>query len=150
MTTIRRAIAHDTPRLLEMAVRFLNETEYADHVTPNPERIAKTVAYLLEAGAAFVAITDTGAIVGMVGFILVPSIVSDDLVANEIAWWMEPEYRHTSVGPRLLGAGMEWARSQLATVIQMIAPVGARASLAAWYERLGFNELETTYQLRLT
>jgi GNAT superfamily N-acetyltransferase len=139
---IRQATPDDIPRLVEMGTRFLTETTYAGRVVPNHAAMARTLALLLasDVGGLFVAETN-GTVTGMIGLLLFEHPFTGSLTAQELFWWVEPEYR--GYGLRLLRRGEQWAAAAGAQHVHMIAPTPAVARL---YERLGYGYLEAAYQ----
>ena len=145
--TVRRATKSDRGAVLSMAWRFLEESHYRGLLEGNVEHLEKQIDVLLENGVIFVA--DDGAdVVGMIAGISFTHPFSGQVTAVEYAWWVEPEFRGSSAGGRLLKAFERWAAAQRATAIQMIAPAGA-VELEGFYQRRGYEEVETTFQLRL-
>jgi GNAT superfamily N-acetyltransferase len=145
--TVRRATTADRGAVLAMAWRFLEESQYRALLEGSVAHLETLIDVLLEGGAIFVA--DNGAdVVGMIAGVTQTHPITGAVTATEFAWWVEPEFRGSSAGGRLLKAFEGWARFQRAAVIQMIAPVGAE-ELEGFYRRRGYEEVETTFQLRL-
>lgn len=139
---IRLATLEDIDRIVAMGERFIAETPYARFGSA-PEQLEQLLAIVLEHGAGFLAETDDGQIVGMIGFIASKQVFTGAPYASEVVWWMEPEYRGGTAGPRLLVAGEEWATRKGLTSITMIAPVGTE--LHAFYARRGYVPVETIF-----
>lgn len=146
---LRRATSEDLAVLVRMAVRFICESSYRGLVLPNVRQLQKLVMFLLDHGGVFVAQLD-GAddVVGMFGVSVIPHVMSGELVAGEVAWWMEPEHRGGSASVRLLDAAERWAVEHGAVWFQMIAPAG-NERLREFYRRRGYMEVETVFQRRL-
>ena len=137
--TIRYAEPADFPRLIDMGCRFLTETSYSRFITPDREAMSKTIEKI-RVGV----MEQDERIVGMIGFIVYPHPLSGEMVSGEVMWWVEPEMR--GKGIKLLRWAENEARQAGARLIQMIAPDIRVGSL---YRRLGYSEVETTYQRRL-
>lgn len=137
---IRTATGADIPRVVEMGLRFLAETKYGEHAPANPAQMAKTVEYLLASGGVLVS-ERAGELVGMIGYALFPHFISGELVAGEVFWWVEPEFR--GEGVKLLLAAEIRAKDSGAVKMQMIAPDD---KVAALYERLKYTFIESAYQ----
>ena len=145
---IRRATVEDIPRLVEMGQRFIAETKYRDLLVGDPERIYAIIIDLLSAPRGLVLVSEKdGALTGMIGLLVYNHPFSGLLTACEIVWWVEPEARSGRDGIRLLRAAEAWALEHGATHAQMVAP---NAHVGAFYERLGYTEVETSYQRKLT
>ena len=142
---IRRARPEDLPRIVEMGLRFLADIYAGKIETPDPDRMARTAAWLLDGDdqTLFVATRDS-AIIGMMGLFVFEHPFTGRRTASELFWWVEPESR--GHGMRLLKAGRDWAKAAGATTLQMIAP---GIAVANFYERLGYTRVETTFVTRL-
>jgi GNAT superfamily N-acetyltransferase len=144
---IRMATSGDASRVVDMAARFLSESEYRDTVAWNRPALETTFSRLVESDAAAVLVAEQdGGLVGMIALTLYDHPFSGERTASELAWWVEPEARKSGAGMRLLAAGETWAKHHGAKALQMIAP---NVPIASLYERVGFKELETWFQRRL-
>ncbi len=144
--TIRPATFGDAQVLERMAVRFLEETPYRQVITPDVDRLETAIAGVLERGLVLVAEVN-GTVVGMAAAMPAEHPFSGEPIVVEIAWWVEPEWRHGTLGVRLLTTLEACARSTGAKALLMIAP--ARSRVGQYYARRGYLEVETTFQLRL-
>lgn len=141
---IRAATIGDIPRIVEMGGRFI-EGVYPAAITFNADTLAVlTEQLILGAGAVFVAETD--AVVGVIALLTVTQPMSGEIVATELVWWMDPEARGGRAALELLKTAEDWARSQGATRLQMIAPSD---KVALFYEKLGFQRVEVAYMRNL-
>lgn len=149
MTTIRPAREADLVDVVRMGVRFLQECDaYRGRVRIDVEHLARMAFWLHEHGVVFVAERDLR-LVGMVGMTLVPAPLTGELVASEAMWWVDRELRGVPrVAFRLLDEAKAWAIGRDAELLHMIAPAGAD-DVVAMYRRLGLEELESTWQMRL-
>jgi GNAT superfamily N-acetyltransferase len=148
---IREATLDDLPRLLELAERFHASTIYASLVPWAPAAVeALMVAVIAQQnsiiGVVFVAELD-GRIEGMLGLVALPHPMSGQLCAEELAWWVEPEHRKGTIGPRLLVTGIDWCRQKMARVLKLVAPAGS--TVGTFYRRWGAVEVETAYLMDL-
>ena len=85
-----------------------------------------------------------GVIVGMLGFIIHAHFISGEKIAGEVFWWTEPEHRGD--GMRLLKEMERRAREAGCKYMQMVSPT---EKVAKFYERLGYEFMESTYQREL-
>lgn len=147
--TIRQATADDVFRLVEMSTRFLLSTPYGNLMQPTPEQTQDYVLKVLELGAVFVAVTsdEPPRLIGMLAVILDRPMNADETHLNEIAWWVEPEYRHSRASLYLLRSMEEWAHTIGAKVCKMVAPAGS--DVGAFLVRYGYEAVETIYTKRL-
>lgn len=160
---IRFATLDDKPRLIEMAVRFLLETEYGrmfdDRATP--AMIDKLITNVLSLGAIVVAeieelhgniagsapLESRFKLVGMLAIVALPHPLTGGIYAEEIAWWVEPEHRHGTLGPKMLRSAEDWATRNGAKMCKMVAPAGSQ--VGAFYEHIGYRAVETAYIKRI-
>jgi GNAT superfamily N-acetyltransferase len=84
--------------------------------------------------------------VGMIGLITFLHPLSGETYATEMIWWVEPNYRKSGAGIRLLRAAERWAKDQGAVALQMIAPTPEVGQI---YAATGFEQIETLYQKAL-
>jgi GNAT superfamily N-acetyltransferase len=139
---IREATPADAPRLAELSQHFLDSTPYGQLLKPAPGMVEKVVDLVLEQGITFVAEVD-GAIVGMVGALVLPHPVTGEDYLDEVAWWVEPEHRGGSVGPRLLRHMEGWAVTSGLHMVKMVAP--AATDVGDFYQRMGYMAVETAW-----
>lgn len=159
---IRTATPADKFRVVEMASRFLLESQYGEMFEnrATPDKIGALVDQLLKVGVIFVAeLADDDprwqqgagphpAIVGMLAIVVVPNLFTGFPVAEEIAWWVEPEHRgKLTIGPKLLRSAEDWATSHGANMVKMVAPAGS--TVGVFYERMGYQPAETAFIKRI-
>jgi RimJ/RimL family protein N-acetyltransferase len=71
---------------------------------------------------------------------------SDDIVASELAWWVDEEYRGTRGSIELIYAYEEWARRVGAKHITMaLLPSLTNPKVENYYEKMGYKKTETSY-----
>lgn len=144
--TIREATLADLPTLVAMGREFLQSVY--------PRRFADAPAQLEAFGQAMLtsdgqrlllAAEQDAQVVGMMGLVVYPHPMSGDVIAAELFWWVSPTHRG-SAGARLLRQAETWAKNKGAAVLQMVAPSDA---VASFYERIGFDRVETVYHRAL-
>lgn len=143
--TIREATLEDSARLVEMAIRFLTETPMGEAVPPAPLKLAQLVLQVLDVGVIFVAEVN-GRLEGFIALVALEHPMSGEAYADELAWWVEPEARSRSIGPRLLSRAEDWCRQNALSFLKMVAPIGSGVATA--YLRLGYQEIETSFMKR--
>lgn len=143
---IRTARADDKPRLIEMAARFLISSRYGEWLPSTPAQIAGLIEQIEQLGVILTAEEDS-TIIGMLALVAVTHPMTGQRYAEEIAWWVEPEYRGGLIGPRLHRAGEQWARDLGLHMIRMLSPVGS--DLGVYYARRGYVEVETSWMKTL-
>lgn len=145
--TVREAAHDDIPRIVEMGMRFAGE-EYARFLTADPVHLAALTRQFIDSPDVAVLVVDpsVGPLTGMMAMTMYVHPMSQERVATEVVWWMEPEARGSKDALRLLRASEAWARTNGASRLQMIAPTD---HVGQFYERLGFSKVETHYQRSL-
>jgi GNAT superfamily N-acetyltransferase len=141
---VREATLDDVPQLVEMGVRFVTETSYISHMRVCRERIESSAARLVTGPDSVVYVHErNGKLNGMIGMMSLPHLWDGDLLAAEMAWWVEPEARTGLAGVRLLRAAERWAFFIGATRLVLVAP---NDRVEAFYVRAGYEKVETSYQ----
>ncbi len=149
MTTIRKATLADVPEIVRMSAAFYPTTHYAQWCEMDEASVAGLATGLIENDVFFVA-ESAGALVGMVGVMLVPFLFNrGHLFATEIVWWVAPEVRGTSVAARLLDVIEAPCRDRGAARIQMVHMPNSPPQAAALYERMGYARSEISYTKEL-
>jgi len=143
--TVRVASTLDLERLVQMGVRFLRDSEYGGLMPQNVSKITRSFADCLEhpERAAIFVSDDEQMVTGFIVMMLSSHYWSDELIASELGWWVEPEHRRSGAGLGLLVAAENWAIEKGARAIHMVAPTPALKRL---YTRRGYVEVETVFQ----
>jgi RimJ/RimL family protein N-acetyltransferase len=102
---IRHADLQDFDRIMEMMISFANAAPVAALHNPDYQyrRIQHFLSHILTSGCIILGVDDSDVAQGM----LIASIQPDPWLPyvntlTELAWWVEPEYRNTTMGYRLL------------------------------------------------
>jgi RimJ/RimL family protein N-acetyltransferase len=140
---IRPAVEADIPRLVEMGRRFLASSPYSKFLPENPESMRVLIAQLVGWGTLLVSEAE-GNVTGMIGFMVFNHPMSGEKIGGEIFWWVDPEAR--GIGLELLKQAEQAVREAGGKKMQMIAPDEGIEKL---YQRLGYSQVETTYQRSL-
>lgn len=139
----RLATLADVPAIVLMGLRFIQETSYRDQIAQNPAAMAAIVTRLVDTDIGDVCVVEKdGALVGMLGMFVWQHPISDERIASEMFWWVEPEHRGGRAGMQMLRWAEDWAAAQHAQRVLMIAPTDAVAHV---YERRRYTKVETTY-----
>jgi GNAT superfamily N-acetyltransferase len=84
--------------------------------------------------------------VGMVAGTAQEFLFSDDKIAGELVWWVDPEYRRGSYGRDLHDAFEYWADKVGCKVITMALLEDQKADkVARLYERKGYRQAERAF-----
>ena len=138
---IRQATKYDKTQIIEIMKLFRSEShieQYRD--LDNVEYWNKLLDNIL-AGQGIIYIEDG---IGLIMGVVMPTIWCDKtLVLNELAWWVKPEHRNTTVGYRLLKAYVDYGkqlkesgRIKMFTIAKMVTSPDLK------YGRFGFSKLD--------
>lgn len=138
---IRQATKYDKTQIIEMMKLFRAEShieQYRD--LDNVDYWNRLLDNIL-AGQGIIYIEDG---IGLIMGVVIPTIWCDKtLVLNELAWYVKPEHRNTTVGYRLLKAYVDYGkqlkesgRIKMFTIAKMVTSPDLK------YGRFGFSKLD--------
>lgn len=141
---IRQATKYDITQLTEMMRMFRDESpiqQYKD--IDNPEYFNKLVNGII-AGQGVIFIEDN---IGFIMGFISPVIWCDQTLAMyELAWYVKPEYRHKTIGYKLLKAYIDYAKELKAQGrIKLFTITKMTTSPDIDYSRFGFNKIEENW-----
>lgn len=143
---IRQATRADVPAIVDMAMRFYAVSGYERIAPIAKESAAGIVLVCIDAGVMLVAEREDGSIAGMVCLHIEPYLFNiDTTIAQEIAWWIEPDARGGMLAARLLKAAEAAAREAGASVLRMGVLHDSPPQAAALYERMGYSPSDRAY-----
>lgn len=144
---IRLATLADVPALVAMGQEFAQTPEYAGILTLDPQTTAAMAGMLIVNEDALVLVESGEADepIGMLALLLTPHLMSGELLALEVVWWVQPGRRQHGV--QMLREAERWARERGATALQLIAPT---VRVEQFYHAIGYQKVEVAYQKRLT
>lgn len=129
-----------------MGERFAR-AEFSGLICVDPATLRETLlAMIAGEQTALVVYESDGVARGAMGAMTYRHPLSGETTAIETFWWMDPESR----GPasvRLLRHVEDWARGRGAVKMQMGSPAGR--NMTDFYDRLGYAEVERSYQRTL-
>lgn len=142
--TIRMASASDADRVIEMGSRSIAIGPYKNDLKDAPDVTMRLYRLLIDNPMARIIVSEEeGKVTGILALLLFNHYYSGELTAGEIIWYVEPEYRQSPTALELYWKACQLAKEAGATRMQMTAPDPA---VGQAYVRLGFHEVETTYQ----
>lgn len=143
---IRLATAADIPAIVQMALHFGATPDYAQKIRIDAATVGRLTETLLQNPDALVLVfgEEDQDPTGLLAVLLFPHLMSGELIASEIVWWMEPTRR--GEGVQMLREAEAWAREKGAAALQLIAPSDR---VGRFYERTGYSWVEASYQKRL-
>jgi GNAT superfamily N-acetyltransferase len=145
---IRPAVISDLSRLEAMGARFFAASGMDRWFSYKPQDFSTTIANAIasDQGLALVGDGPIGA-VGMAVAIAYPVYFNfSHSTAQELIWWVEPEYRGGQMGAQLRQGLEEWARGKGCLTMEMGALETLRPeALAHLYERRGYEPKERIF-----
>jgi|SRR5688572_33318344 len=149
MITVRLATNDDVQSIVRMGRAFWASIPYSD-VPYCPDSLAATCHQMIAQGLLIYAEID-GKSAGALGALASPLFVNREyMVAAELFWWVQPEYRNTGVG-KLMFRELETAAKAAGVYrLSMMAVEGLELEKAAkMYERDGYTSAERTWSKAL-
>lgn len=131
----------DFPKIIEMGSKFISAMD----LPVNKESVLRMIGHLIENG--IVAIHSSGK-----GFIACHlfqwNLDPSKTVAQEVAWWVEPDARGNGIAQELMDFYLNWAKEKNVFAIEMGTFRSLdKGNLGAFYEKNGFKETYKTYTM---
>lgn len=141
---IRQATKHDKKQIIDLMKLFRKESGIKQYENLNNEDYWNRMLDTILAGAGVVFIEDE---VGLIMAIITPTIWCDKtLYMQELAWYVKPEKRNTSIGYRLLKKYIEYGNKlKQDGRIAMFAIAKMPTSPNIKYEKFGFTKLDENW-----
>ena len=130
-----------------MVGHFIGSTQYHHVLRWVPEAVTELADRVLQLGVIFVAEVDDR-LVGMIAGFAIDEPIGRTKILEELAWWVEIDYRNGSTGPKLLREWERWAQAAGLEAVKMIAPASS-PEVGAFYAKRGYFPVETSYIKRL-
>jgi hypothetical protein len=138
---IRQATKYDKTQIIEMMQLFRAESHIEQYKDLDNVEYWNRLLDSILSGQGIIYIEDN---VGLIIGIVMPTIWCDKtLVLSELAWYVKPEHRNTTVGYRLLKAYVEYGkelkrsgRIKMFTIAKMVTSPDIK------YGRFGFSKLD--------
>jgi len=141
---IRQATRQDKPQIIEVMKLFRAEADIVQYRNLDNEPYWNRLLDTILAGAGIVFIEDN---VGLIMALITPTVWCDKtLYMQELAWYVVPEKRNTSVGYRLLKKYVDYG-NQLKQEgrIAMFAIAKMVTSPDVKYGKFGFSKLDENW-----
>jgi len=141
---IRQATRHDKKQIIELMKLFRAESGIKQYQTLSNKEYWNKMLDTILAGAGIVFIEDG---VGLIMAIITPTIWCDKtLYMQELAWYVKPAQRNTSIGYRLLKKYIEYGNKlKDEGRITMFAIAKMVTSPDIKYEKFGFKKLDENW-----
>jgi L-amino acid N-acyltransferase YncA len=143
---IRAGTEKDITELLVLAKDFYEVSGYADHVPYDYASCAERFIIAIDQGLCFVCEKDAQ-IVGFVIGASAPCIFNKNyLMGVELAWWVTPDYRGSTVGIKLLKAIESAAKDRGVKIWSMICLESQEPEkVSDMYSRMDYVATERTF-----
>ena len=144
---VREARPEDWEGVLEKCKLFFVNTPMNSRCEFEEEGLKELFFQSFDSKGSQVWVVDDGKIVGFCGMIIFPLVFSiSTKVAQELSWWLDPEYRGSGAGKELKEKMEQWARKQGANHMFMIALENDKTEkMKQVYEKMGFTPIERTF-----
>lgn len=110
MTFRIERIGHDETTFREVFDLCLGEYREVGYVPINPEKVARSLYEIIDAGMTFIARDAEGKAIGTLGLIELGYWYSDETYLHDKFWFVRPEARPTGAGLGLLKAAKDEAQ----------------------------------------
>lgn len=143
---LRLATENDVEAVIEMAKRFHDASPYSALEFSPTTSYELFKAYLEGDKTRLVIILSEqdGKPQGMIIGMAAKPLFSDDLMATEIAWWMNPEYRKTRDSLLLIQAYEDWTK-RIGCKMTQVAMLDEVTNLEKFYTKRGFKRAEQSF-----
>jgi GNAT superfamily N-acetyltransferase len=141
---IRQATKYDKTQIIELMKLFRAEANIKQYQGLDNEPYWNVLLDTILAGAGVIYIKDG---IGLVMAIITPTIWCDKtFYMQELAWYVRPEYRNTSIGYRLLKKYVDYGNELKAQGrITMFAIAKMVTSPDIKYGKFGFTKLDENW-----
>lgn len=142
---IRNATIKDLPALLALGARMHAESPHFRQIAFSAAKLEETLRAVLGTPNGFLVLGDLqGHVAGVYVAVALEHWCSTDLVATELALYVEREHRGTLLGARLIKAYLAWARELGCKQITAGVSTGVNVDKTTHlYQRLGFKQFGT-------
>ena len=142
---VRLAAEGDRSDCLRMGRAFYETTTYTGIAPWCEESCSALIDDLLARGLLLVA-NYGGRAVGMLGCYIAPFLFGrSQLMAHEVFWWVDADWRGSDVGAQLLAHMEAEAAARGVSAIQMLTLSTSPPHAAAAYRRAGYQHTETMF-----
>lgn len=147
MTNVRKSTLEDLSTLCTLVHKFILYSPYTSLVNNTTvDTLITSILNTTDNTKVILTYEDTEGIKGFIAGFTTPFIYGSILQASELAWWVEPEYRNSSIGDNLLSSFEQWATDAGASIVCMSS---LNDKLDMYYEKNGYKFYEKTYMKQL-
>lgn len=137
---LRDATLDDVPALLALGQRMHAESPRFRQIEFDSDRLQMTLEQLLASPGGFIMVGEQDGIAGVMVAMATQHWCSRDVVASEMALYVEPEFRGTLLAARLIRRYVTWARDRGARLVTAGISTGVHVEeTARLYEAVGMR-----------
>tara|TARA_R110000851_G_scaffold246062_1_gene398776 strand:- start:15789 stop:16232 length:444 start_codon:yes stop_codon:yes gene_type:complete len=141
---IRKANIDDLSSIVALCTMFFNESKTGLTPVLSRSKAYDVIKEMIDSDMCILHIAECkGSIVGMIGAIVSPHWFSDELVSQELFWYVLPEFRGL-YGVELLKSMEERSKELGASLISMV-DLGERSPVDVLLKRNNYSIHEKTY-----
>lgn len=145
---IRVANKFDIPRLREMLLNYQSAGVLRGLKITNEQTGLKILSTIIAGGGIGLVSEKNGVVTGMLLAVCTPFLWDNNqLIMSEIAYWVEPEYRNTTAGYRLLKKYTEMCEDLRDSGRIVNYTVSRMEGQDLDYSRFGFKPIEQTWSI---
>ena len=138
---IRQGDVDDIVALVELGREMHAEAPSFNQMDYDSSKLLQLGVMLSEQGGMFLAEKDDKEIIGMFLGVIVPHFFGQDLMANDLCFFIKKDYRGGTVAPRLVKAFEQWAWANGTKVLRFGVSTGVEAERTLkLYEKLGYTQ----------
>ena len=144
---LKLATLSDLPSFLGLCRAFYEESPFSPQVLYSESKVTQFLIHSIEteySQAVPLLLLDSQTVVGMLLGYATAVPFSDDKVAAELAWYVEPSYRGHREALQLVYAYEEWAQRVGCKHVSM-SLLTTLTDVSKLYERLGYKKTEISY-----
>lgn len=143
---IRPATMADVERIADMAQAFYASTEYPSLYGDLSRIQACGLAIVLQERGMILVAEEDGAVIGMAAMSIEPCLFNPaTILANEVAFWIEPEHRRGTLALRLHAATDTALKAAGVHVVRWAKLTTSPEGVERLYTRAGCTETERFY-----
>lgn len=145
--TLRHATLNDIPYCIELAKKLAKGSPI-EAIDINVKKVReKLEAFIINAGRDFLCLVsyDGDKVVGVIAAYAFEPLFSDDKIACEVLWYLEPEYRKGRRGIDMMKAYEYWANMVGCKVVQYGWLASSPEGMKKLYELTGAELSEQIY-----
>ena len=137
---IRQGDVDDIVALVELGREMHAEAPTFNKMDYDPKKLIQLGIGLSEQGGMFLAEKDDNEIIGMFLGVVMPYYFGNNLMANDLCFFVKKEHRGSTAAPRLIKAFEKWAWANGATALRFGISTGVEAKRTLkLYEKLGYS-----------